>query len=163
MLYYDGYTGKTGSKIVTNIRLNELKELLLLCIKILHFSFNVQFLLQKYGIAMGFPLGLVIAGIFMIELGRGLFPEISSYKTSWKPYEDETIAYIKLEALDHVLSVLNSFHEKISFTYEKEINGKSSFLDILILKNGNSFGTTVHRKSIDNNIYLHWESFAPNT
>ena len=112
---------------------------------------------------MGFPLGLVIAGIFMIELGRGLLPELSSYKTSWKLYEDETIAYIKPEALDHVLSVLNSFHENISFTYEKEINGKYSFLDILILRNGNSFGATVHRKSIYNNIYLHWESFAQNT
>ena len=28
---------------------------------------------------------------------------------------------------------------------------------------GNSFGTTVHRKSTHNDIYLHVESFAPNT
>ena len=31
----------------------------------------------------------------------------------------------------------------------------------MILGNGDSFETTVHRKSAHNNIYLHWESFAP--
>ena len=76
---------------------------------------------------------------------------------------NDTIAYVKPDAFDHVLSVLNSFHENISFTYEQEINGKISFIDILIMKNGNSFETTVHLKSTHNDIYLHWESFAPNT
>ena len=55
------------------------------------------------------------------------------------------------------------FYENISFTYEQETNGKITFLDILILRNVNSFETTVHRKSTPNDIYLHWESFAPNT
>ena len=54
--------------IVTNITLNELKKLLLLCTKNVHFSFNGQIYLQKDGIAMGSPLGPLIAGIFMIEL-----------------------------------------------------------------------------------------------
>ena len=42
------------------------------------------------------------------------------------------------------------------------INRKISFLDTLILRNGNSFETTVHRKSTHNDIYLHWESFELN-
>ena len=76
---------------------------------------------------------------------------------------DDTIAYVKPDAIDYVLSILNSFHKNISFTYEQEINGKISFLHILILRNGNSFETTVHCKSTHNDIYLHWESFTPNT
>ena len=44
-----------------------------------------------------------------------------------------------------------------------KINRKISFLDILILRYGNSFETTVHCKSTHNNIYLHWESFVLNT
>ena len=99
----------------------------------------------------------------MVELEKCLLPKLSPYVTSWKRYVDDTIAYAKPDAIDHVLSILNSFQENISFTYEQEINGKISFLDILILKNGNSFETTVHRKSTHNNIYLHWELFAPNT
>ena len=70
---------------------------------------------------------------------------------------------ITTDTINDELSILNLFHENISFTYKQEINGKNSFLDILILRNGNSFETTVHRKSTHNNIYLHWESFAPNT
>ena len=112
---------------------------------------------------MGSPLGPVIAGIFMVELEESLLPKLSSYMTSWKRYVDDTIAYVTPDAIDHVLSILNLFHENISFIYEQEINGKISFLDILILRNGNSFETTVHRKSTHNDIYLHWESFTPNT
>ena len=61
---------------------------------------------------------------------------LSSYMTNWKRYLDDTIAYIKTDATDHVSSTLNSFHKNISFTYEQEINGEISFLDILILRNG---------------------------
>ena len=140
-----------------------MKELLLLCTKNVHFSFNGHIYLQKDGIVVGYPLSLVIAGIFMVELERSLLPKLSSYMTSWKHYVYDTITYVKPDAIDLVLSVLNSFHENNSFTYEQEINGRISFLCILILRNGNSFETTVHRKSTHNDIYLHWESFAPNT
>ena len=89
------------------------------------------------------PLGPVIAGIFMVELERSLLPMLSSY-ISWKHYMNYTIAYVKTDATDHILSILHSFHRNISFTYEQEIKEKISFLDILILRNGDSFKTTVH-------------------
>ena len=140
-------------EFVTNIILNELRELLLLATKNVHFSFNGQFYLQKDGIAMGSPLGPVIAGIFMVELERSLLPKLFSYITSWKCYVDDTIAYVKIDAIDQVLSILNLFHETISFTYEQEINGKISFLDILILSNGNIFEITVHGKSTHQDLF----------
>ena len=68
------------------------------------------------------PLDTVIAGIFMVELEKGLLPKLSSYMTSWRSYVDDTIAYVKPDAIDHVLSILNSLCENISFTYEQEIN-----------------------------------------
>ena len=148
-------------EIVANITLSELKELLLLCIKNVHFSFNEKFYLQKDGIAMKSPLRPVIPVIFMVELERSLFPKLSSYMTSWKRYMDDTAAYVKPDATDNVLSVPNSFHENISFTYEQEINGKISFLDILILRNSNSFETTVPHITISiqagNHLHqIHW-------
>ena len=72
------------------------------------------------------------------------------------------LGWVKTVASDHVLSILNLFHGNISFTYEQETNGKISFLDIFILRNGNSFQTTVHHKATNNDISLHWESIAPN-
>ena len=107
-------------EIVTSFKL--VQELLLLCTKNVHCSFNGQFYLQKDGIAMRSPLDTVIAGIFMVELEKGLLPKLSSYMTSWRSYVDDTIAYVKPDAIDHVLSILNSLCENISFTYEQEIN-----------------------------------------
>ena len=112
---------------------------------------------------MGSSLGPIIAGIFMVELEKRLLPKLSSHMTSWKRYVDDTTATVKPDVTDHVLPIFNSFHENIPFAYEQEINGKISFLDILILRNGNRFEITVHRKSTHQNIYLHLESFAPNT
>ena len=111
---------------------------------------------------MGFPLQTVIAGILMVELERRLLPMLHSYMTSWKCYLNDTIAYVETDAMENALSILTSFHGSIPFTYEKKNIGKVSFIDILILRNGNSFETTVQRKSTHNDIYLHWKSFAPN-
>ena len=62
--------------IVMNITLNELKELVLLCTKNVHFSFNGQVSLQKDVIAMMSTSGSVIAGIFMVELEGILLPKL---------------------------------------------------------------------------------------
>ena len=115
-------------EIVTNIELNEVKELLLLCTKKVHFSFNGQFYSQKDGIAMRSRLGPATASIFRVELERSLLPKLSSYMTSWERYVDDTIAYVKTDAIDQVLSILNSFHANISFLYEQEIMEKSPSL-----------------------------------
>ena len=59
------------------------------------------------------------------------------------------------------LSVLNSFHENIKFTYEVENNGKIAFLDVLLIRTDKEIQTTVYRKPTHNDVYLHWDSFAP--
>ena len=81
------------------------------------------------GVAMGSPLGPVIAGIIMVELDRRLLPRLTEYMTPWKRYVDDTIATIKLTSTDHFLMLLNTFHKNIKFTYELEINKKITFLD----------------------------------
>ena len=60
----------------------KITELLLLCTKVVHFSFNGKFYLEKDGIALGSPLEPVVANIFMAELERSLFPKLSFYITS---------------------------------------------------------------------------------
>ena len=110
---------------------------------------------------MGSPLGPVIAGIFMVELERTLLPRLIEYMTLWKQYVDDTIATIKLTSIDHVLKILNTFHKNIKFTYELEINNKISFLDVLLIRKNDTLETTIYRKSTNNGVYLHWNSFAP--
>ena len=38
----------------------------------------------------------------------------------WKGYVDDTVTAIKLTSIEHALSVLNSFYQKVEFTYELE-------------------------------------------
>ena len=47
-----------------------MKELLNLCAKSIHFAFNSNIYVQNDGVAMGLPLGPVLADIFMVELQR---------------------------------------------------------------------------------------------
>ena len=138
-----------------------MKELLLLCTKNVHFTFNNKIYQQCDGVAIGFPLGPVIAGIFMVELERTLLPRLTEYMTPWKRYVDDTIATRKLTSIDHVLMILNTFHKNIKFTYELEINKKISCLDISLIRKNDIFETTIYRKSTNNGVYLQWDFFAP--
>ena len=81
----------------------------------------------------------------------------------WTRYVDDTLCYTKADSIDYVLKMLNGFHRNIQFTYEVEIDSKISFLDVLVMRDSNNnINTTVYRKSTNNDIYLNWESFAPN-
>ena len=140
-----------------------MKELLLLCTKNAHFTFNNEIYQQCDGVAMGSPLGPVIAGIFMVELEKSLIPNLMEHMSPWKRYVDDTIAVIKLSSIEHVLSILNSFHQNIEFTYELEQNGKINFLDVMLIRTNDTLQTTIYRKSTLNGVYLHWNCFAPRT
>ena len=149
------------NEIHTNIKRSEMKELLLLCTKNVHFTFNNDIYQQCDGVAMGFLLGQVIAGIFMLKLERTLLLKLTEYMTPWKQYVDGTIATIKLTLIDHILMILNTFHKSIKFTYELEINKKICFLDVLPIRKNDTLETTIYIKCTNNGVYLHWHSFAP--
>ena len=118
---------------------------------------------KSRGVAMGSPLGPVLAGIFMVSLENTLMPKLSEHMGPWKRYVDDTITTIKPRSIEYVMSILNSFHNNIDFTYELENNSTISFLDVLVIREKETIETTVYRKPTNNGIYLHWESFAPIT
>ena len=151
------------NELYTNISKKVLKELLLLCTKNVHFAFSNKIYQQCDGVAVGSPLGPVIAGIFLVELEKSLIPTLTEHMSPWKRYVDNTIAVIKLSSIEHVLSILNNFHQNIEFTYELEQNGKIDFLDVMLIRTNDTLQTTIYRKSTHNGVYLHWNSFAPRT
>ena len=111
---------------------------------------------------MGSPLGPVIANIFMVELEKQLIPTMGDDLDLWFRYVDDTFTFIKKEKVDDVIRILNNFHERIKFTYEKESNNSIAFLDVTVLrKTDGSFDTDIHRKKTDTNVYLNWNSCAP--
>ena len=123
-----------------------MRYLLLLCTKNVHFSYNGDIYTQADGVAMGSPLGPVLAGIFMVELERTTLPTLKEHMSPRKRSVDDTISYIKEESIEHVLSKWNGYHENIEFTYEIEKDGKLLVIDILVIRKDYEVEKTVYSK-----------------
>ena len=95
------------NEVNTNIPKQQLRDLIFLCTKTVHFSYNGDIYTKVYGVAMGSPLGPVLAAIFMVELERTILPTLREHMRPWKRCVDDTISYIKEESIEHVLSKLN--------------------------------------------------------
>ena len=113
--------------------------------------------------AMGSPLGRVLASIFVVELEARIIPTLGNMVFNWKRFVDDTIGYVKNGSVDIILSKLNSFHPNIQFTYEIQEENKLPFLDVLLIRNGSFIEAKVYRRPTNNDIYLNWNSFAPDT
>ena len=51
----------------------------------------------------------------------------------------------------------------MKFSFEEEKNGKLSFLDVEVSREGNKFATTVYYKPTFSGVYTHFDSFLPTT
>ena len=122
------------SLIQTKLKRNELKQLLELCTKEMHFSFEGDIYEQVDGVAMGSPLGPVLANIFMVALEDSLVNSLSKEMPLWFRYVDGTFTFIQKEEITNVIRVLNNFHKDIIFTHEIEKDNCISFLDVKIKK-----------------------------
>ena len=83
------------NKISTDITKNEMKELLNLCTKSVHFTFNGNTYVQDDSVA----LGLVLANIFMVDLERLVIRTLMDKMKCWMRYVDDTLCYIKIDPI----------------------------------------------------------------
>ncbi|XP_062703896.1 uncharacterized protein LOC134286309 [Aedes albopictus] len=103
---------------------------------------------------MGSKLSPLLADLFMSDFEnqaqkKKLFPRI------WWRYVDDVFAPVKERYLDQTLSMLNSQHNTIKFTVEKEVEGRLPFLDLLISRKEDStlkFG--IYRKPTSTDRYI---------
>ena len=99
----------------TKLKRKEMKELLELCTKELHFAFNGKMYKQVDGVVMGNPLGPVIANIFMVELENKQVPKLASKLKNWHRYVDDTVAFVKEGQVEPIIKIPNRFHIYIKF------------------------------------------------
>ena len=71
-----------------------MKEMLLLCTKDVHFLFEDEIYRQTDGVAMGSPLGRILAGIFMVELEATIVPTLGNLLRKWNKYVDVLLKLI---------------------------------------------------------------------
>ena len=139
-----------------------LKKLLVKCTRGVEFSFNDVMYRQVDGVAMGSPLGPILANIFVgcceSQIPKDAWPEL------YKRYVDDTFSLFigGREEAEEFLEVLNKLHPCLQFTMESEGDGKLPFLDVLVLRDEVSevVLTTIYRKPTFTGLYTRWDSFC---
>lgn len=136
-------------------------ELMNLVTSSVEFSFNNVMYRQTNGVAMGSPLGPILANIFVGFHELRLFSNDSPPLT-YKRYVDDTFSVFHSRSeFDHFLTKLNHLHPSLKFTSETEKDGKLAFLDVLVHKHEDHFSTSVYRKPTFTGLYMRWNSFSP--
>ncbi|KFD67390.1 hypothetical protein M514_20426 [Trichuris suis] len=149
----------------TSLKAFHVKKLVSFCMKEAnYFRFGEQCFMQNSGAPMGSSLSPVLAEVFMEHLEEIAFSTAneSIVPVLFKRYVDDVFAITKSGEDEAFLNHLNSlFPACISFTIEKEEDGRLPFLDALIIKEGDRLKTTVYRKPTHSDRYLHFSSHHP--
>ncbi|KAL9961314.1 hypothetical protein ACROYT_G030228 [Oculina patagonica] len=135
----------------------DLVELLEVSVKNQLFQFDGEFYEQIDGVAMGSPLGPLLANTFMCSLEDKLQEEgkIPSY---YKRYVDDTFAIMPNTADAYAfLEVLNSKHPALKFTMELATDNKLPFLGMNIIEDGTKL-ETIYKKPTNKGLLLHFDS-----
>nr|CAH8859853.1 unnamed protein product [Trichobilharzia regenti] len=145
--------------------INYLKELLLRCTFIIQFKFNEQFYVQKDGVAMGSPLGPLLADCFMASLENNILDPLISKLHLYKRYVGDTFIICDEKCdLDSLLKTFNVAHPSIRFTLERESNKAFPFLDVLLIRRDDC---TIQRSIYPNPTwtgqFIDFQSFVPLT
>ena len=141
-----------------NITQEDLVELLRVATKHQLFQFNGSLYEQTDGVAMGSPLGPLMANTFMCSMEEKLESE-DKLPSFYKRYVDDTLATVKdISTATTFLATLNEAHPAISFTMEVANNNKLSFIRMELTKIGKRLETCVYRKTTNKGLLLHYQS-----
>lgn len=120
-----------------------------LCMEQNFFQFRGKYYKQTFGLSMGSKISPFLANIYISNMEEqiknnnknNLFPRI------WARYVDDIFVVIKERYVDQLTNLLNNYHPKIKFTFEKESNNSLPFLDVLISKtNDDGISFSIFRK-----------------
>ena len=118
---------------------------------------------QVDGVAMGSPLGPILADIFMAKLENGKFKEFISQFEVYLRYMDDTFIICDPSIdINTIITNFNSAHDVIQFTHEVEQNNPLSFLDALLIRREDGcLGRQVYRKPTWMGQYTPFYGFVP--
>ena len=140
-----------------------IRELLLRCTFNVQFRFNNLMYRQTDGVAMGSPLGPLLADCFMAKLETYILKPTIDQFTIYKRYMDD-IFIITEEKSDHsyLLKIFNDSNSSVKFTVEEETNAALPFLDVLVSKRSDgTLQRTVYRKPTWNGQLTNFHSWCP--
>ena len=124
------------------------------------FSFDNVMYRQIDGVAMGSPLGPVLANIF-VGYYESLVPETAWPSLYCRFVDDSFACCLDCQQSEQLLYTLNGLHPSLQFTCEHEENKSLPFMDVLVERSedGKSV-TSVYRKPTFTGLYTTWDSFS---
>jgi len=141
---------------------DDFRALLQMAAKDSCFMFNGKLYMQLDGVAMGSPLGPVLANIFLCHMEETLMSKSRYFPLFYRRYVDDTFALFKTKrSANQFLEFINTLHPSIKFTMDVEQDGKLNFLDTVVDKSNCSFNLDMYRKPTFTGQYVHWDSLIP--
>ena len=141
-----------------NLEKEELTQLLEVATTNQLFQFDGQLYEQTDGVAMGSPLGPLMANVFMCHLEDKLARD-GMVPSLYKRYVDDTLARMpNTDAAADFLATLNGLYPSLKFTMELPSENMIPFIGIQIIKNGTELETRVYRKPTNTGLLLHFQS-----
>ena len=135
------------------------RRLMLMVTSGVEFSFGDVMYKQTDGVAMGSPLGPVLANVFVG------YCESRMDKIKWPQlyvrFVDDSFTYFETRRdSEAFLDELNDVHPALRFTCEHEDCNKLSFLDVLVEKTCEGVVTSVYRKPTFTGQYIMYDSYC---
>lgn len=137
-------------------------DLIRLCVNNNYFTFNNEYYLQTFGVAMGSPLSPVLANIFMEYLESEYLPNLTPRPLLWLRYVDDIfVIWPNNQTFEPFFEQVNGLFPSIKFTTEWESQGTIPFLDCLVHRSETGFKFRIYRKPTQSGMYLHYFSWHP--
>ena len=142
---------------------NDMIALLEMCILNVQFLFNEKYYFQIEGVAMGSPLGPVLANIFIGYIETRSFDLIKSETRFFCRYMDDCFVIGKNKnSIPKLANVLSNVDVNIKYTYEfEDEEGKIPFLDVLVHRGRSFLETGWYHKTTWSKQVLNFFSFVP--
>ena len=143
-----------------------MRELLTLAANEWFFIFDQVMYRQIDGVAIGSPLGPILANVFLCHSEKQWLSECPPdiLPKVFKRYVDDIfVMFLCQSHLKDFVNYMNTKHPNIKFTSECEENDFFSFLDVKITRRNNHLITSVFRKATFSGVFTNFKSFMPVT
>ena len=150
--------------VFNNFTKSEFKSLLNTATKNNSFLFNSVLYEQIDGVGMGQPCAPTLAEIFLTHHEKTWLEQcpLTFKPVHYKRYVDDTfLLFSDPTHIQPFLDYINSQHPNIKFTCDIENNNSLPFLDVNVVRLGNSFATEIYRKPTFTGLGTSFFSFDP--
>ncbi|KAI8519621.1 hypothetical protein Bbelb_028780 [Branchiostoma belcheri] len=147
----------------TNLSVDQVCELLELCLGCTYFTYKGQFYQQMHGCAMGSPVSPIVVNLYMEKFeNKALSTFNDTPPANWFRYVDDTWCRLKKRVAPDFFDHINQIDDNIKFTQEPSHDNMLPFLDTkTIVEEDGNLRFEVYRKPTHTDQYLAFDSHHP--